>query len=123
MEITTKPLTEDLAGTRYTAIDAGTEVGWLAVHESGLILDLEVAIGHRGEGIATDLYEAACAAGDVYHAPEWACTSDGSAFVSAVGGDVMDSEEAAAILEVDLAEILGEDEEILYGEYGEPLAA
>ena len=95
----------DLAGIRYSAEIDGIEVGYLLTHESGLILNVEVDGGRQGEGIARALYEHADAAQEgLYHVPAWGCTEDGAGwFAEAMGGDVMDDETAAAILDVNLS--------------------
>ncbi|VEG28079.1 GNAT family N-acetyltransferase [Actinomyces howellii] len=104
MEITATPTTEDgLTGTRYAALDEGVEVGFLLAHETGLILNVEVDEDRQGEGIARALYEHADSAQGLYHIPAWGRTPDGDAFATAMGGDVMDDEQAAAIVGMDLS--------------------
>lgn len=105
MEITTTPVEAtdtDLPGVRYAMIDSGEEVGYLLAHTSGLILNVEVDEARRGEGIARALYEHADAAQGLYHVPAWGRTEDGEAFAYAMGGDVMDDEQAAEIVGMDL---------------------
>lgn len=93
----------DLAGTRYSAEIDGAEVGYLLAHETGLILNVEVDEDHQGEGVARALYEHADATQGLFHVPAWGCTEDGLGFAEAMGGDVMDDETAAALLDVDLS--------------------
>ena len=93
----------DLAGIRYSAEIDGIEVGYLLTHESGLILNVEVDGGRQGEGIARALYEHADEAQGLFHVPAWGCTAEGLGFAEAMGGDVMDDETAAAILDVNLS--------------------
>lgn len=96
----------DLAGIRYSAEIDGIEVGYLLTHESGLILNVEVDGDRQGEGIARALYEHADAAQGLYHVPAWGCTEDGAGWLRAMGGDVMDDETAATILDVDLSYLI-----------------
>ena len=104
MEITTTSHTEDgLPGTRYSMIEDGAEIGHLLAHTSGLILNVEVAEDRQGEGIARALYEHADRAQGLYHVPAWGRTPDGDIFARAMGGDVMDDEQAAAIVGMDLS--------------------
>ncbi len=93
----------DLEGTRYTATIDGIDVGYLLAHTSGLILNVEVDEDHQGEGIARALYEHADQAQGLYHVPTWGRTDDGEGFATAMGGDTMDDEEAATILDVDIS--------------------
>ena len=104
MEITTASHTEDgLTATRYAAIIDGTEVGYLLAHTSGLILNVEVVEDRQGEGIARALYEHADRAQGLYHVPSWGRTPEGEGFATAMGGDTMDDEQAAAIVGMDLS--------------------
>ena len=104
MEITTTSHTEDgLTGTRYTMIEDGAEIGHLLAHDSGLILNIEVAEDRQGEGIARALYEHADRAQGLYHVPSWGRTPEGEGFATAMGGDTMDDEQAAAIVGMDLS--------------------
>ena len=108
MEIIATAATQDgLTGTRYTMIDDGTEVAFLLAHDSGLILNVEVDEAHRGEGHARALYEHADTERGLYHVPSWGRTGDGDGFAQAIGGDVMDDEQACSILGLDLEQILG----------------
>ena len=93
----------DLEGTRYTASIDGEEIGYLLVHTSGLILNIEINADHQCEGIARTLYEHADHVQDLYHVPSWGRTPDGEGFATAMGGDTMDDEEAATILDVDIS--------------------
>lgn len=93
----------DLSGTRYAAIDGGVEVGYLLVHTSGLILNIEVAEDRQGEGIARALYEHADSVQGLYHVPAWGRTPEGEGFAQAMGGETMDDAEAAAIVGMDLS--------------------
>ena len=103
MEIIATAATQDgLTGTRYTMIDDGTEVAFLLAHDSGLILNVEVDDDRQGEGIARALYEHADRAQGLYHVPSWGRTPEGEGFARAMGGDVMDDEQAAAIVGMDL---------------------
>lgn len=104
MEIIATAATQDgLTGTRYTMIDDGTEVAFLLAHDSGLILNVEVDDDRQGEGIARALYEHADRAQGLYHVPSWGRTPEGEGFATAMGGDVMDDEQAAAIVGMDLS--------------------
>lgn len=103
MEIeATHTVTDGLTATRYAAIIDGTEVGYLLAHTSGLILNIEIAEDHQGEGIARALYEHADRAQGLYHVPSWGRTPEGEGFATAMGGDTMDDEQAAAIVGMDL---------------------
>ena len=93
----------DLAGIRYTMVDGGTEVGYLFAHTSGLILDVEVIENRQGEGVARALYEHADTVQGLYHIPSWGRTPEGDGFARAMGGDVMDDEQAATIVGMDLS--------------------
>lgn len=80
------------------------DIAELTVHAaSGLILSVEVDEDHRGQGLARRLYETAASEMDVYHVPAWGCTDEGAAFAEAMGGEVMDDEQAAAIVGMDLS--------------------
>ena len=104
MEIEATPTVIDGLNTiRYAAIIDGTEVGYLAAHTSGLILNVEVDEDHQGEGIATRLYQYADAAQGLYHVPSWGRTEDGERWATRMGGDTMDDEQAAAIVGMDLS--------------------
>ena len=104
MEITSSDIIADgLTATRYAATLDGLEVGYLIAHTSGLILDVEVDDDHRGEGIATSLYQYADAAQGLYHVPSWGRTEDGERWATRMGGDTMGDEQAARILDVDLS--------------------
>ena len=104
MEIIATAATQDgLTGTRYTMIDDGTEVAFLLAHDSGLILNIEVDDDRQGEGIARALYEHADRAQGLYHVPSWGRTPEGEGFATAMGGDTMDDEQAAAIVGMDLS--------------------
>lgn len=106
MELTATATTEDgLTATRYAAIIDDTEAGYLLAHTSGLILNVEVDEDHQGEGIARTLYEAADEAQVLYHVPDWGCTPEGLGFAEAMGGEIMDEQEAADILGLDLDQI------------------
>ena len=113
-EITATATVEDgLRATRYAMVDTdeGREVGSLLAHASGLILSVKVVEDRRGEGIARALFEHADAAvraataqsHGLYHVPSWGRTPQGDGFASAVGGDTMDDEQAAAIVGMDLS--------------------
>lgn len=84
--------------TRWEMTDGDEFIGMIDVHTSGLILNVEVADPHRGEGHARTLYETAAADATLYHVPAWGCTPEGEAFAAAMGGDTMDDDEAAEIL-------------------------
>lgn len=110
MEITTTTqIADGLDSTRYAAIIDGEEVGYLLAHTSGLILNVEVDADHQGEGIARALYEYADEIQGLYHVPAWGRTADGDGFANAMGGDVMDDEQAAEILGLDLDVVTGFD--------------
>ena len=87
----------------YSLIVDGAQVAHLDAHRNGLILNVEVAEDHRGEGYARALYEHADQAQGLYHVPAWGRTADGDAFADAMGGDVMDDEEALDTLHLDAA--------------------
>lgn len=100
-EITRTETTIDgLDAITWTLTIDGEQVAHLDAHVSGLILNVEVNDDHRGEGHARRLYEAA----DIrlLHVPAWGRTFEGNAFAEAMGGDVMDDEEACRILDLDL---------------------
>ena len=102
--ITATEWTEDgLRGTYYAMIEDGQEIGYLVAHHTGLILNVEVVEERQGEGIARALYEHADRAQGLYHIPSWGRTPDGETFAWAVGGDVMDDEQAAEIVGMDLS--------------------
>ncbi|QWW20116.1 hypothetical protein I6B53_03195 [Schaalia sp. 19OD2882] len=94
---------QTLPGTRYAMIDGDTEVGYLAAHTTGLILNVEVDEDRQGEGIARALYEYADAAQGLYHVPAWGRTHEGDCFAEAMGGETMDDAQAAAIVGMDLS--------------------
>lgn len=54
------------------------------------VAQIEVTKDYRRQGIATQLWEAATAQMDVYHAYEAHRTEDGQAFAEAVGGEEID---------------------------------
>lgn len=83
---------------------AGVKVAHLDAHRSGLILNVEVDADHRGEGYARDLYEHADADHGLYHVPAWGRSDDGDAFAEAMGGEVMDDDDALEILQLDEAQ-------------------
>jgi GNAT superfamily N-acetyltransferase len=72
--------------------------------DSHLIMNIEVRADRQGEGLARSLYEHAKQdLGDIYHIPAWGCTEDGIGFAHAMGGDIMDDDQAAAIVGMDLS--------------------
>ena len=83
----------------------GQTIAHLDAHTSGLILNIEVDPAHQGEGHARALYQHADTEHGLYHVPAWGRTDDGDAFAVAMGGDVMDDEQACAILGLDLDQI------------------
>lgn len=85
----------------YSLHVAGTQVAHLDAHRNGLILNVEVCEAERGEGYARALYEHADAAQGLYHVPSWGRTPEGDAFAEAMGGDVMDDEDAITTLGFD----------------------
>ena len=91
----------------WTLTVDGVTVAHLDAHTSGLILNVEVDEAHRGEGHARALYEHADTERGLYHVPSWGRTGDGDGFAQAIGGDVMDDEQACSILGLDLEQILG----------------
>ncbi|MFC8797267.1 hypothetical protein ACFT2C_06015 [Promicromonospora sp. NPDC057138] len=78
----------------------GRQVAELAVHTSGLILNIEVDRDHRRRGHARRLYEHAWRHATILHAPAWSQTPDGTAFAEAVGGPTMDDHCVRQILGV-----------------------
>lgn len=95
-------------GAEYLIWETSDKAGTLYVHPtSGLIMNIEVDAARRGEGIARSLYEAACEVMDIYHVPSWGRTVEGDAFAEAVGGEVMDDEDACQVLGVDLEMVTG----------------
>lgn len=78
----------------------GRQVAELAVHTSGLILNIEVDRDRRRRGHARHLYKHAWRHATILHAPTWSLTSDGAAFAEAVGGPTMDDHRARQILGV-----------------------
>lgn len=109
MQITrTEDTTEAIPAIVWALIEDGEEIGRLAAHESGLILNIEVVRERRSEGHARRLYEHANAELPLLHVPSWGRSPEGEGFVQAMGGDVMDDEQAAAILGLDLAVVTGE---------------
>ena len=64
-------------------------------------LHVDVDEAERGEGYARALYEHADQAQGLYHVPSWGRTAEGDAFAEAMGGDVMDDEDAIATLGFD----------------------
>lgn len=90
-------------GKTYTLVDEDEAVAVMTLHESGLILSIDVTEGMGRRGYATRLYEEVVALRPVYHVPDWGRTPEGDAWARAVGGDVMDDEQAAAIVGMDLS--------------------
>lgn len=94
---------DDTRNLIWEAHDEDGVAAELYVHaEHRMIMNIEVRADRRGEGLARDLYEAAMATGDIYHAPTWGCTPEGVAFAEAMGGPVVDDETAAEITGTDL---------------------
>ena len=105
-EITRTETTIDgLSAIVWTLAVDGETVGHLDAHTSGLILNVEVAAEHRGEGYARALYEAADI--PLLHVPSWGRTPEGDAFAQAMGGDTMDDETACEILDLDIEVVTG----------------
>lgn len=98
----------DVEGIRYSYVEDGVDIGHLTAHESGLILSVYVEPSHRGEGVARALYERADEDMGLFHVPEWGRTYAGNCFAEAVGGQVMSDEDAAAVLGLNLDDILGD---------------
>lgn len=98
----TEQTIDGLPAIVWTLIEDGTELAHLDAHTSGLILNVEVDEDRRGEGLARRLYEHADADLGLYHVPAWGCTPEGLAFAQAMGGEVMDDQEACNILGLDL---------------------
>lgn len=103
---TTHEEIDGLNCTVWAAQIDGAQVGHLDVHTSGLIIGIEVDEDMRGQGIARDLYEAATAAGTVYHVPAWGRTYEGSMFAESVGGPEIDDQEACTILQIDDVDVV-----------------
>ena len=107
-EITRTTDTENgLEFTRWTLAIDGEEIGFLAAHASGLILNVEVDTAHQGEGHARRLYEHADREHGLLHVPAWGRTHEGSRWADAVGGDTMDDQQACDILDLDLDVVTG----------------
>ena len=83
---------------RWEMTDGDQVIGFLDAHTSGLILSVEIAPEHRGNGFARELYEAASAEVELLHVPEWGRTEEGNLFAEGMGGETMDDDEAAEIL-------------------------
>ena len=98
----TEQIIDGLDAIVWTLSLDGQVVAHLDAHRSGLILSVEVDADHQGEGLARALYEQADAEHGLYHVPSWGRTADGEGFVRAMGGDVMDDQQAADILDLDL---------------------
>lgn len=83
----------------FRAIEDGEMIGELYVAiGTEVIMNIEVDMDRRGEGIARKLYAAADAAlSGLMHAPEWCCTPEGQMFAEAVGGEVATDEDMAAL--------------------------
>jgi len=109
MGITTTTGTEHgLDYTEWTLTVDGTTVASLSAHTaSGLILNVEVDAAHRGEGHARSLYEHADSTLGLYHVPSWGRTEDGDGFADAMGGPVMNDQEACDILGLNLDLVTG----------------
>lgn len=105
-EITRTETTLDgLAAIVWTLTIDGEEIGHLDAHTSGLILSVEVDEDHRGEGYARRLYESADI--NLLHVPAWGRTYEGNIFAEAMGGDVMDDQDACDILGLDIDIVTG----------------
>ncbi len=91
----------------WTLTIDGETIAHLDAHTSGLILSIEVEEDYRGEGHARALYEHANAEHSIQHVPVWGRTFDGDAFAQAVGGDVMDDQQACDILGLDIDIVTG----------------
>ena len=65
----------------------------------------------QGEGFARKLYEHADAEHGLLHVPAWGRTWEGEQFAAAMGGETMDDEQAAAILGLDLADMMAYGQE------------
>lgn len=108
-EITsTESIIDGIAATVWTlTIDGGT-IGHLDAHTAtGLILNVEIETGHQGEGHARRLYEHADTQIGLQHVPTWGRTPEGEIFAEAMGGDVMDDQEACDILSLDIDIVTG----------------
>lgn len=99
----TEGVIDGLDAITWTLTIDSEPVAYLAAHTTGLILNVEVQESHRGEGHARALYTHAATEHGLLHVPAWGRTEDGERFAQAVGGDVMDDEQAAQILDVDLS--------------------
>ena len=107
-EITrTETITDGLDTIAWTLIIDGEQVGQLDAHVSGLILNVEIDKACRGEGLARRLYETACETLALLHAPAWGRTYEGDIFAQAMGGDVMDDQQACNILGLDIDIVTG----------------
>ena len=90
MNITATPTAE---GTTYAASIDGVEVGEMLVSTDRIIQNIEVADGHRGEGIARKLWDFANAEAEVLHQLDHHRTEEGHAFAKAVGGATATAEQ------------------------------
>ena len=98
---------DGLHAITWTIEADGATIAHLDAHTSGLILNVEVDADRRGEGHARRLYEHADAEHGLLHVPAWGRTPEGDAFAEAMGGDVMDDQEACDILDLDIDVVTG----------------
>lgn len=107
-EITrTAAIIDGLDAIVWTLTVDGETIAHLDAHTSGLILNVEVEAAHRGEGHARTLYEHADTEHGLLHVPAWGRTPEGDTFAQAMGGDVMDDQDACDILDLDLDVVTG----------------
>ena len=107
-EITrTAQIIDGLAAIVWEVVEDGRSIAHLDAHVSGLILNVEVDADRRGEGHARALFAHADRSHGLLHVPAWGRTEDGDAFAEAMGGDVMDDEQAAEILGLDVEVVTG----------------
>lgn len=75
----------------YTMIIDGEQVSHLDITaDHRIVANVETLPAHRGRGYASQLWVAANADGECYHAIEHHRTAEGDAFAQAVGGETAD---------------------------------
>ena len=103
----TEQITDGLDSITWTISDEGGIAAELIAHTSGLILMVDVRSDRQREGLATMLYRHADAEHGLYHVPAWGRSYEGDRFAEAMGGDVMDDQQACDILDLDLDTVTG----------------
>jgi len=91
--------TEQGDTTVYAMVIDGEIVSHLDIlTATRVVANIETFAGWERRGFARALWEAANAEADVLHAQDHHRTPEGDAFAEAMGGDVMDDEDAIATL-------------------------